>query len=458
MVDSENKSDFSTGRVWHHIVALAVPMTIAQVVQVLYNIVDRIYIGHLPGASSLALTGLGLTFPVITLIAAFTNLFGMGGAPLCSIARGKDDEERAERIMGNTFFMLIVTGILVMLFCYLLIKPILYLFGASDDTYPYARQYLEIYLIGTPFVMVGTGMNGFISSQGFARTGMFTVLIGAVINIVLDPIFIFVFDMGVAGAAWATILSQLVSAVWVMQFLTGRKTLLRVKKIYTKPDKTIIREITGLGTAGFIMSATNGLVQIACNKTLGIHGGDLYVGIMTVLNSIRDVIMLPIQGVTSAAQPVLGYNFGAKQFGRIRKAIGFTSIVCILYMLIAWVFVLLFPEPLIRIFNTDPRLMAMGVPAMHIYFFGFFMMACQSTAQSIFVGLGQSRQAVFFSLFRKVIIVIPLTLLLPEIGELGVKGVFMAEPISNFLGGSASYITMLFTVRKIGHNIESSKR
>ena len=212
MTHTENQNDFSTGSVWRHIVALAVPMTIAQLVQVLYNIVDRIYIGHLPGASSLALTGLGLTFPVITIIMAFTNLFGMGGAPLCSIARGKKDDERAERIMGNTFFMLCITSILLMGVCYLFLKPILYLFGASTDTYPYARGYLEIYLMGTPFVMIGTGMNGFISSQGFARMGMITILLGAIANIILDPIFIFVFDMGVAGAAWATIISQLLSA------------------------------------------------------------------------------------------------------------------------------------------------------------------------------------------------------------------------------------------------------
>ena len=452
MTHTENQNDFSTGSVWRHIVALAVPMTIAQLVQVLYNIVDRIYIGHLPGASSLALTGLGLTFPVITIIMAFTNLFGMGGAPLCSIARGKKDDERAERIMGNTFFMLCITSILLMGVCYLFLKPILYLFGASTDTYPYARGYLEIYLMGTPFVMIGTGMNGFISSQGFARMGMITILLGAIANIILDPIFIFVFDMGVAGAAWATIISQFLSAAWVLRFLTGNKTLLKIKKVYTRPDKRILKEITTLGTAGFIMSATNGLVQIACNTTLREQGGDLYVGVMTVLNSVRDVIMLPIQGVTSAAQPVLGFNYGAKQFGRIKKGIGFTSATCIIYTAIAWLIVILFPEPFIRIFNSDPNLLAKGVPAMYTYFFGFFMMALQFSAQSTFVGLGQSKQAVFFSLFRKVIIVIPLTLLLPNIAGLGVKGVYMAEPISNFIGGIASYVTMLFTVKHLCKN------
>lgn len=449
MAQVESKNDFSTGSVWRHIVSLAVPMTIAQLVQVLYNIVDRIYIGHLPGTSSLALTGLGLTFPVITVIVAFTNLFGMGGAPLCSIARGKHDEERAERIMGNTFFMLCICSVLLITVCYLFLQPILYLFGASDATYPFAAQYLRIYLAGTPFVMIGTGMNGFINSQGFARVGMMTIMLGAVVNIALDPLFIFVFDMGVAGAALATVISQLLSAAWVMRFLTGPKTLLRIRKCYMRPDKSLLGEITALGMAGFIMSATNGVVQVACNSTLRDQGGDLYVGVMTVLNSVRDVIMLPIQGLTSAAQPVLGFNYGAREFGRIKQGIAFAAVTCIVYTSLAWAFVLLFPEPLIHIFNSDQELLARGIPAMHIYFFGFFMMALQFSGQSTFVGLGQSRQAVFFSLFRKVVIVVPLTLLLPRVGGLGVNGVFMAEPVSNFIGGTACFVTMLFTVRRL---------
>lgn len=458
MKETENKNDFSAGSVWRHIVALAVPMTIAQLVQVLYNIVDRIYIGHLPGTSSLALTGLGLTFPIVTLIMAFTNLFGMGGAPLCSIARGKQEEDRAERIMTNTFFMLCLTSIVLMVLCRIFLKPILYLFGASDATYPYAQQYLEIYLIGTPFVMIGTGMNGFINSQGFARVGMMTILLGAVTNIALDPVFIFGFDLGVAGAALATILSQLLSAVWVMCFLTGKKTLLHVRKWYLRPDFGLLREITALGMAGFIMSATNGVVQAACNSTLRDFGGDLYVGIMTVLNSVRDVIMLPIQGITSAAQPVLGFNYGAGEFRRVRKGIAFTAVVCIVYTSLTWIFVFLFPELLIRIFNSDPKLLAKGVSALHLYFFGFFMMALQFSGQSTFVGLGQSRQAVFFSLFRKVIIVVPLTLLLPHVGDLGVNGVFLAEPVSNFIGGTACFVTMLFMMRKILEDRNNEER
>lgn len=453
----ENKSDFASGSICRHILSLAVPMTIAQMVQVLYNIVDRIYIGHLPGASSLALTGLGLTFPVITVIVAFTNLFGMGGAPLCSIARGKQDLLRAERIMGNTFLMLCLSSAALMAACYLFLKPVLYLFGASDDSYPYASEYLRIYLIGTPFVMIGTGMNGFINAQGFARIGMVTVMMGAAANIVLDPVFIFVLDMGVSGAALATVLSQLLSAVWVMRFLLGKRTILKLTAERMRADGKILREITSLGMAGFIMSATNGAVQIACNTTLRDSGGDVYVGIMTVLNSVRDVVSLPIQGITNASQPVLGFNYGAKQYKRIWKGIRFVTVTSVLYMLLAWLVVFLFPEPLMRIFNSDPALIAKGVPSMHIYFFGFFMMALQFAGQSTFVGLGQSKQAVFFSLFRKIVIVVPLTLLLPHVAGLGVNGVFLAEPISNFIGGTACFVTMLFTIRRLFRREQEGK-
>ena len=451
-MQTQQKSDFSSGSVIRHILALAVPMTVAQLVQVLYNIVDRIYIGHLPGASPLALTGLGLTFPVITVITAFTNLFGMGGAPLCSIARGRGEEEKARRIMGNTFAMLCTFCLVLMVLGYLFLKPVLYLFGASDASYPYARDYMLIYLAGTPFVMLGTGMNGFINVQGFGRTGMMTILLGAAVNILLDPIFIFVLGMGVQGAALATVLSQLLSAVWVLRFLTGPKTLLRLDRGSMRPDPRLLREIVGLGTAGFIMSATNGAVQVACNATLRDSGGDVYVGIMTVLNSVRDVVALPIQGLTNAAQPVMGYNYGARRFDRVKKSIAFTSITSVAYMLVAWLLLFVFPEPVMRVFNSDPVLVAKGVPALHLYFFGFFMMALQFSGQSTFVGLGQSRQAVFFSLFRKIIIVVPLTLLLPRVG-FGVQGVFLAEPISNFIGGLACFITMLFTVNRLfrGH-------
>ena len=337
------KNDFSKGAVWKNIMSLSVPLMVAQLVQLCYNIVDRIYIGHLPGTSSLALTGLGLTFPIITVITAFTNLFGSGGAPLCSIARGEGNEERAKKIMGNSFFMLVLTGAILTVVCEVFKKPVLYLFGASDDTYPYAAAYLTIYLIGTIFVMIGVGMNNFISAQGFGKTSMLTVLVGAAINIVLDPVFIFLFNMGVQGAALATVISQFISAAWVLKFLTGKKALFTLNLRAMKPDWRLIGRITGLGLSGFTMSVTNGLTQIACNRMLGIFGGDSYIAIMTVLNSVREIFMLPLNGVTNGAQPVLGFNYGAKEYGRVRQGVRFTTAVTIIYTVIAWIIVMLIP-------------------------------------------------------------------------------------------------------------------
>lgn len=448
---STDKNDFSQGAVWRNIVRLALPMTVAQLIQVLYNVVDRIYIGHLPGASSLALTGLGLTFPILTMITAFTNLFGMGGAPLCSIARGKQDNNLAEKIMGNSLTLLLGAGVALTILCMVFKRPILYLFGASDDTYPYADQYLSIYLCGTLFVMMSLGMNGFINAQGFARQGMLTITLGAVTNIILDPVFIFLLDMGVRGAALATVLSQLLSALWVMRFLTGPKAILRLRWENLRLSKTLVGQITGLGLSGFIMAVTNGLCQIVCNATLQIYGGDLYVGVMTVLNSVREIFGLPVTGITNGAQPVLGYNYGAQEYRRVKEGIKFMSIVSALYTTLVWLIVLLIPRPFIQLFNNDPALLEAGAAALKIYFFGYFMMSLQFAGQATFVGLGKSRQAVFFSLLRKAVIVVPLTLILPRLWGLGIDGVFLAEPISNFIGGIACFTTMLLTVwRKLG--------
>ena len=442
----DTKNDFSKGSVARNIMSLAVPMTAAQLINVLYNVVDRMYIGHLPEASTLALTGLGLTFPIISIITAFSNLFGMGGAPLCSIARGHGDHERAETIMNNSFSLLVLSGVALTVFFLVFKRPVLYLFGASDETYPYADAYLTIYLIGSVFVMVGLGMNSFINSQGFGKTGMLTVLLGAVVNIVLDPVFIFLFHMGVQGAALATVISQLLSAAWVMRFLTGKKAIYRLRVSKMKIQPKLTREITALGLSGFIMSITNSAVQMVCNATLQQFGGDLYVGVMTVLNSIREVLTMPVTGLTNGAQPVLGYNFGAGQYARVRSGIRFMSIVCIAFTTAAWIILMLIPEVFIHIFNSSPELIEKGVPALNLYFFGFFMMSLQFAGQSTFVALGKSRQAVFFSLLRKAFIVVPLTLWLPHVFGLGVNGVFLAEPISNFIGGSASFFTMLATV------------
>jgi len=438
-------TDFSKGTVWQNIMSQSIPLILAQLVQLLYNVVDRIYIGHMPGADSMALTGIGLVFPLTTLIAAFTFLFGTGGTPLFSIARGAGEEKRAEKILVNTFSLLLGTSIVLFLFCYLLRRPILYLFGASDASYVYADAYLKIYLLGTSFTMLATGLNGFINAQGFPRIGMLTTLLGAVLNLALDPVFIFGLHMGVSGAALATVLSQLVSCAWVVRFLTGKKALYRIQKKHLRVSGKLTREIIALGMSGFIMQGTNCLVQVVCNATLKIYGGDLYVGIMTVINSAREILSLPVSGITNGAQPVLGYNYGAKNYHKVRQGIRFTAVLGILYTLLAWLLVIMSPHLLLSVFTKDTAMIAAGVNAMRLYFFGFFFMAFQFTGQSAFTALGDSRHAIFFSLLRKAVIVAPLTILLPKLG-FGVDGVFLAEPVSNAIGGLACFITMYFSL------------
>lgn len=445
-------NDFSKGSVKKNIVSQAIPLVLAQITQLLYNVVDRIYIGHLPVADSLALTGIGLVFPITTLIAAFTNLFGMGGTPLFAIARGARDEEKAQKILGNTFSLLLISSVVLLGACYIFREPVLFLFGASENSYVYADDYLKIYLIGTPFLMLSTGLNGFINAQGFPKIGMLTTAIGAVLNLALDPLFIFAFEMGVKGAAIATVISQIVSAVWVLKFLTGKKALLKIERKYMKIDVRLVGKITSLGLSAFIVQATNCAVQVVCNATLKTVGGDLYVGIMTVINSVRDILHLPVQGITHGAQPVLSYNFGACKYDRVKQGIKFMAFLGIVYTAIAWIFVLIAPKLLISAFTDDLQMIENGVPALHIYFFGFIFMAFQFTGQSTFQALGYSKRAIFFSLLRKAIIVIPLTIILPQIG-FGIDGVFLAEPISNAIGGLACFVTMYFTVyRKLSES------
>lgn len=440
------KNDFSKGNVCRHILMQAVPLTIAQLIQLLYNVVDRIYIGHLPGTHGQALTGIGLIFPIISIIAAFTNLFAMGGAPLFSIARGAGEEKKASRILNNTFFLLVLTAVILMGIGYLFQKEILYLFGASEATYPYAKEYLMIYLLGTVFLMVGTGMNQFINAQGFPKTGMMVVMSGAILNIALDPLFIFVFGMGIRGAATATVISQFVSALLVLRFFVGKRTLFRLVPAGMRLEFPLVRKIVGLGTSGFIMAVTNSFVQIICNVTLKSYGGDLYIGVMTILNSVREIANIAIVGITSGAQPVLGFNYGAGEYKRVKQAILFTSLIGFLYTTAVWIFVMVEPGVFIRMFSDSPAMEAPGKEALKLYFFGFFFMAFQFAGQSTFVALGKSRYSVFFSLFRKVIIVVPLTLLLPKLWGLGVDGVYLAEPVSNAVGGLACFLTMVCVV------------
>ena len=441
----KDKNDFSQGPVWKRIVAQAVPLTIAQLVQLLYNVVDRIYLGHMGDGNSMALIGVGLTFPIVTLIMAFTALFGMGGVPLFSMERGAKNTEKAGKILGNSFALLLLCSVLLMIICYIFRRPILFAFGASEASYVYANEYLKIYLIGTIFSMISTGMNGYINAQGFPRIGMLSTVIGATVNIVLDPIFIFTLDMGVAGAALATIISQAISTVWVLSFLFGKKAIIPLRVGNIRIHKEITKDIFRLGMANFIMQGTNCVVQVACNSTLQIYGGDVYVGIMTVANSVREIFSLPVSGIVNGAQPVISFNYGAKEFNRVKAGIRFNTFIGTAYTFVAWVLVVLFPRFWFGIFSDDLHMIDTGIGMLKIYFFGFVFMAFQFAGQSTFQALGDAKHSIFFSLLRKAIIVVPLTLILPMVG-FGAKGVFMAEPISNVLGGLACYLTMRMTV------------
>lgn len=442
------ENDFSQGSIVKNIMSMAIPMILAQFVNVLYNIVDRIFIARMPENAFLALTGIGVCLPIISIVMAFANLFGMGGAPLCSIERGRGDIEEAENIMGNSFIMLTYTGIILTVLGLLLKKPMLYMFGASNMTFAYADEYITIYLLGNVFVMISLGMNHFINSQGFGRIGMVTMILGAVSNIILDPIFIFVFNMGVRGAALATIISQFLSCLWVLRFLVSEKAILKLKKSSFTLGKYRIRRILGLGTSGFVMQLTNSLVQILCNVTLQQFGGDLYVGIMTVINSIREIISKPVNGLTNGSQPVIGFNYGARKYDRVKESIKFISIVSAVYNAFMWILVQTFPDFFIRIFNKDAEILRAGIPAIRVFYLAFLFMALQSAGQSVFVALGKAKKAIFFSVFRKVILVVPLTIVLPRLWNLGSMGVFLSEPISEIIGGTACYVTMVLTLRK----------
>ncbi len=440
-----DQRDFAAGSVKRLILAQALPLTLAQAVQLLYNIVDRVYIGHLGEAGNAALTGLGVTFPVIVIIAAFTSLFGTGGTTLFSISRGKGNEKEAQQVLGTVFSMLVISSIVLFGICYLFRRPILLLFGAGEQSLVFADAYLQVYLFGTPFSMLATGMNGFINAQGCPRIGMSATMLGAAVNIALDPLFIFVMDMGVRGAALATVISQVISAVWVVGFLFSRRAGTRLTKECLRVSRPLLGRIIALGTPGFVVQATNSLVQIVCNNQLQLYGGDLYVGIMTVLSSVREMISLPVLGISHGAQPILGYNYGAQKPERVKEGIRFTALIGMAYTLLAWGLVMVIPKTLIGMFSEDPQTITLGAHMLNVYFFGFVFMAFQFAGQSTFQALGNAGQAIFFSLLRKVFIVVPFTLLLPAIG-CGVEGVFLAEPISNVLGGLAAFLTMWLTV------------
>ena len=442
--------DFEHGTVTSNILNAALPMLVAQIFNRLYNVVDRIYIARIPDVGTTALGAVGLCFPVIVIITAFSNLFGTGGAPLFSIARGKGDREEASQIMNTSFTMLCCCAVMLMLFGLIFARPILRIFGASNEALPYAYPYMMIYLLGTVASMIATGMNPFINSQGYSTVGMLSVALGAITNLILDPVFIFVLDFGIKGAAIATILSQFLSAAFVVNFLHN-KAEYRVKLLKFREladSLTLLKNIVSLGTAGFIMQLTNSLVTICCNHVLSVTGGTLYISVMTIISSVRQVVETPIYAITEGSSPIISYNYGAHRYKRVKQAAVTMGIMALIYTLLAWLAIILAPEFLISIFSSDKSLLADAVPAMKLYFGAFIFMLLQYIGQTIFKSLNKKKQAIFFSLLRKVIIVIPITYLLPYAFHMGTDGVFLAEPISNIIGGSLCFLVMIISIRK----------
>ena len=442
------KIDFENGTVTGNILSAALPMLVAQMLNLLYNVVDRIYIARIPEVGTAAIGAVGICFPLIVIITAFANLFGGGGVPLFSIYRGRKKDTEATRIMNTSFSMVCISAIILMTIGMLCARPLLILFGASSDALVYAYPYMMIYLIGTLPSMLAVGLNPYINAQGYSTIGMLSVTIGAVTNLLLDPLFIFVFGLGVRGAAIATVISQTLSAAFVFFFLT-KKAELKVrllKKEELASCTAYAKNIVSLGTAGFIMQLTNSLVSIFCNNVLGATGGDVYISVMTIISSVRQMVETPIYAINEGTSPILSYNYGARRPGRVRKAILTLALLILLYTAVMWSIIILAPRALIGIFSSDAALVADAIPALKLYFAAFIFMDLQYIGQTVFKSLNKKKHAIFFSLLRKVFIVVPLTYLLPYAFGMGTDGVFAAEPVSNVIGGSLCFITMLFTV------------
>ena len=430
------------------IFSLALPTALAQLVNMLYNIVDRIYVGHIPGTGSLALAGLGVTYPIIVLITAFSNLVGMGGAPRASVAMGRGDYKTAEKILGNCITILVVLSVVLSVVFTIYGEPVLLAFGASENTLPYAMAYLRIYLLGTIFVQFTLGMTPFITNQGFAKTSMATTCIGAISNIILDPIFIYGFNMGVVGAAVATILSQALSMIWVLCFFLGKRSVLRIRKENLIPDKAILVLVLSLGVSPFLMTATECLIQLSFNTGAATYGGDSAVAIMSILFSVAQIANLPVQGFCQGAQPLIGYNFGAQKLERVRKTFQVMLTVSMSVTTLVVAAVEIAPQMFLGLFSSDAAIVAIGSAPLRIYMLGHFFMGAQNACQQTFLGLGEAKLSMFIALLRKVILLLPLSLVIPRVfGLLGISqllGLYVAEPVSDFI--SASTCTILFFV------------
>ena len=424
------------------LLTLGLPGVAAQFINMLYNIVDRIYIGNIPDTGAMALTGVGVCFPIIMIISAFGAFAGMGGAPLASIRLGRGERKEAEKILGNCFSLVLILSVLLTVFFQIFKEPVLYAFGASGNSVGYGLSYIEIYLYGTVFVQIALGLNTFISAQGNATTAMLSVLIGAVLNIALDPVFIFTFGMGVRGAALATVLSQAASAAWVLWFLMSRKSGIRIRRENMRLSASVVKKVSGLGIAPFIMQSTESLVQITLNSGLQRYGGDLYVGSMTILLSVMQVFSMPMQGFTQGAQPILSYNFGAKKFDRVNSCFRMMFISALCFGMVFCLLVWLFPTAFARLFSSDPELVELTARKMPIFVAGMSIFGMQSACQSFFMGLGQAKTSMFIALLRKVFLLIPLALIFPVFW--GVEGIYAAEPVADFTAATTTALVWAF--------------
>lgn len=449
MKANSNSQAMATEKIPRLLAQLAIPAVVAQIINLLYNIVDRIYIGHIPQVGADALTGAGLFMPILMLINAFAMLAGAGGAPRASIAMGRQDRNSAEKIMGNCFSLLMILSVILTVVFYIFAPQLLTMFGASEATLPYALDYSRIYILGTVFVLTVMGMNPFISTQGFAKISMLTTVIGAVINIVLDPIFIFVLGMGVKGAALATVLSQAVGAVWILRFLSGKQTLLKLKKEYFRLEKNTIMPCLALGVSSFVMMATESLLSISFTSSLSRYGGDIAVGAMTIVTSVCQLVVMPLQGICQGGQPIISYNYGAHNSGRVKEAFRCQFTVCVIFSTLCWAAMLLIPQVFAGMFTNDAALAEYAAWALRIYMAGIMALGFQICCQQSFMALGQAKISLFLACLRKIILLIPLIFILPNFFADKVFAVFLAEPISDIIAGLVTTIAFFSQFNKI---------
>ena len=453
-----DKNFLGTAPIGKLLLKLSIPTVIAQLINMLYNVVDRIYIGHIPGEGSLALTGVGVCMPIIMIVTAFAALISSGGAPRASICIGKQDNKSAEQILGNCFSLQIVVSIVLTVVLLIWNKDLLMVFGASKNTLGYATDYMRIYALGTLFVQLTLGMNAFITAQGFTTTSMVSVLIGAICNITLDPVFIFVFNMGVKGAALATVLSQAISTIWVVVFLSGKKTQLHLRKKYMGLKPKIFLPCVALGLATFIMQASESVVTVCFNSSLLHYGGDIAVGAMTILTSVMQFAMLPLQGIAQGSQPIASYNYGAKNADRVKKTFRLLVITCLTYSTLLWAAVQIIPKVFVSIFTSDAKLVAFTAPMLKIYLGGLFLFGIQIACQITFTSLGKAVNSIIVAVVRKFVLLLPLIYIMPHVVSNPTIGVYMAEPIADIIAVLFTSVLFTFQFKKALAQIRNSNK